>query len=87
MVKFRYGKGGFQVGRRLVSKEVRDINDIKDQLIDILKQKNDAQEKLLAAQDELISELTQEINALKETLRLVRENQQPEKEPGKEAEN
>ena len=51
------------MGRRLVPKEVRDINDIRDQLIDILKQKNDAQEKLLAAQDELISELTREINA------------------------
>ena len=60
-------------------KEARDINDIRDQLIDILKQKNDAQEKLLAAQDELISELMWEINALKETLRLVRENQQLEK--------
>ena len=75
------------MGRRLVPKEVRDINDIRDQLIDILKQKNDAQEKLLAAQDELISELTREIYALKETLRLVRENQQLEKELGKETEN
>ena len=75
------------MGRRLVPKEARDINDIRDQLIDILKHKNDAQEKLLAAQDELISELTQEINALKETLRLVRENQQLEKELGKETQN
>lgn len=68
------------MGRKLVPKEVRDINDIRDQLIDTLKKKNDYQEQLLAAQDELISELTQEINALKETLRLVRENQQLEKE-------
>lgn len=68
------------MGRKLVPKEVRDINDIRDQLIDTLKKKNDYQEQLLAAQDELISELTQEINALKETLRLVRENKQLEKE-------
>lgn len=68
------------MGRRLVPKEARDVNDIRDRLIDTLKKKNDYQEKLLAAQDELISELTQEINALKETLRLVRENQQLEKE-------
>lgn len=68
------------MGRKLMPKEVRDINDIRDQLIDTLKKKNDYQEQLLAAQDELISELTQEINALKETLRLVRENKQLEKE-------
>lgn len=68
------------MGRKLVPKEVRDINDIRDRLIDTLNKKNDYQEQLLAAQDELISELTQEITALKETLRLVRENQQLEKE-------
>ena len=68
------------MGRKLVPKEVRDFNDIRDKLIDALKKKNDYQEKLLVAQDELISELTQEINALKETLRLVKENHQLEKE-------
>ncbi len=68
------------MGRKLVPKEVRDINDIRDRLIDTLKKKNDYQEQLLVAQNELISELTQEINALKETLRLVRENQRLEKE-------
>ena len=68
------------MGRKLVPKEVRDFNDIRDQLIDALQKKNDYQEKLLAAQEEFISELTQEIKILKETLRLVRENQQLEKE-------
>ena len=68
------------MGRKLVPKEIRDFNDIRDQLIDALQKKNDYQEKILAAQEELISELTQEIETLKETLRLVRENQQLEKE-------
>lgn len=68
------------MGRKLVPKEIRDFNDIRDQLIDALHKKNDYQEKLLAAQEELISELTQEIETLKETLRLVRENHQLEKE-------
>ena len=68
------------MGRKLVPKEIRDFNDIRDQLIDALQKKNNYQENLLAAQEELISELTQEIETLKETLRLVRENQQLEKE-------
>lgn len=68
------------MGRKLVPKEVRDFNDIRDQLIDALKKKNDYQEKLLAAQEDLISDLMEEVKNLKETLRLVKENHQLEKE-------
>lgn len=68
------------MGRKLVPKEVRDFNDIRDQLIDALKKKNDYQEKLLVAQEDLISDLMEEVKNLKETLRLVKENHQLEKE-------
>lgn len=61
------------MGRKIIPKEVRDFNDLRDQLIDALQKKN-------AAQDELIAQLTEEIQTLKETLRVVRENQQLEKE-------
>ena len=80
MVKFLYGKEVILVGRKLVPKETRDINDIRDRLIEALQQKNDVQEEMLASQNEIISELTEEIKVLKETLKLVRENQQLEKE-------
>lgn len=61
------------MGRKIIPKEVRDFNDLRDQLIDALQKKN-------TAQDELIAQLTEEIQTLKETLRVVRENQQLEKE-------
>ncbi len=59
--------------RKLIPKEVRDFNDLRDQLIDALQKKN-------TVQDELIAQLTEEIQTFKETLRVVRENQQLEKE-------
>lgn len=68
------------MGRKLIPKEVRDFNDLRDQLIDALQKKNDVHEEMIAAQDELIAQLTEEIQTLKETLRVVRENQQLEKE-------
>ena len=77
MLKFQYRK---EVGRKLIPKEVRDFNDLRDQLIDALQKKNTVQEEMIAAQDELIAQLTEEIQTFKETLRVVRENQQLEKE-------
>lgn len=68
------------MGRKLIPKEVRDFNDLRDQLIDSLQKKNTVQEEMIAAQDELIAQLTEEIQTFKETLRVVRENQQLEKE-------
>lgn len=69
------------MGRKLIPKEVRDFNDLRDhQLIDALQKKNTVQEEMIAAQDELIAQLTEEIQTFKETLRVVRENQQLEKE-------
>ena len=68
------------MGRKLIPKEVRDFNDLRDQLIDALQNKNTVQEEMIAAQDELIAQLTEEIQTFKETLRVVRENQQLEKE-------
>ena len=50
------------MGRKLIPKEVRDFNDLRDQLIDALQKKNTVQEEMIAA------------------LRVVRENQQLEKE-------
>lgn len=47
------------MGRKIIPKEVRDFNDLRDQLIDALQKKN-------AAQDELIAQLTEEIQTLKE---------------------
>lgn len=61
------------MGRKLIPKEVRDFNDLRDQLIDALQKKNTVQE-------EMIAQLTEEIQTFKETLRVVRENQQLEKE-------
>ena len=80
MLKFQYRKEVVQVGRKLIPKEVRDLNDLRDQLIDALQKKNTVQEEMIAAQDELIAQLTEEIQTFKETLRVVRENQQLEKE-------
>ena len=68
------------MGRKLIPKEVRDFNDLRDQLIDALQKTNTVQEEMIAAQDELIAQLTEEIQTFKETLRVVRENQQLEKE-------
>ena len=68
------------MGRKLIPKEVRDFNDLRDQLIDALQKKKTVQEEMIAAQDELIAQLTEEIQTFKETLRVVRENQQLEKE-------
>ena len=68
------------MGRKLIPKEVRDFNDLRDQLIKKIKKKNTVQEEMIAAQDELIAQLTEEIQTFKETLRVVRENQQLEKE-------
>lgn len=68
------------MGRKLIPKEVRDFNDLRDQLIDALQKTNTVHEEMIAAQDELIAQLTEEIQTLKETLRVVRENQQLEKE-------
>lgn len=68
------------MGRKIISKEIRDFNYLKDQLIDALQQKNDAQEKLLAIQDERISELTKQVEVLKEKILLLEEKQQLEKE-------
>lgn len=68
------------MGRKLIPKEFRDFNDLRDQLIDALQKKNTVQEEMIAAQDELIAQLTEEIQTFKETLRVVRENQQLEKE-------
>ena len=55
--------------RKLIPKEVRDFNDLRDQLIDALQKKNTVQEEMIAAQDELIAQLTEEIQTFKETLR------------------
>ena len=60
------------MGRKLIPKEVRDFNDLRDQLIDALQKKNTVQEEMIAAQDELIAQLTEEIQTFKETLRVVR---------------
>ena len=68
------------MGRKLIPKEVRDFNDLSDQLIDALQKKNTVQEELIAVQDELIAQLTEEIQTFKDTLRVVRENQPLEKE-------
>ena len=68
------------MGRKLIPKEVRDFNDLRDQLIDAFQKKNTVQEEMIATQDELIAQLTEEIQTFKETLRVVRENQQLEKE-------
>lgn len=54
------------MGRKIIPKEIRDVNYLKDQLIDALQQKNDAQEGLLAIQGERISELTKQVEVLKE---------------------
>lgn len=67
------------MGRKIIPKEVRDFNDLRDQLIDALQKKNAVNEEMIAAQDELIAQLTEEIQTLKETLRVVRENQQLER--------
>lgn len=56
------------MGRKLIPKEVRDFNDLRDQLIDALQKKNTVQEEMIAAQDELIAQLTEEIQTFKETL-------------------
>ena len=68
------------MGRKLIPTEVRDFNDLRDQLIDALQKNNTVQEEMIDAQDELIAQLTEEIQTFKETLRVVRENQQLEKE-------
>ena len=53
------------MGRKLIPKEVRDFNDLRDQLIDALQKKNTVQEEMIAAQDELIAQLTEEIHTFK----------------------
>ena len=52
------------MGRKLIPKEVRDFKDLRDQLIDALQKKNAVQEEMIAAQDELIAQLTEEIQTL-----------------------
>ncbi len=68
------------MGRKIIPKEIRDYNYLKDQLIDTLQQKNDAQEALLALQEERISDLTKQVEVLKEKILLMEEKQQLEKE-------
>ena len=53
------------MGRKLIPKEVRDFNDLRDQLIDALQKKNTVQEEMIAAQDELIAQLTEEIQSVR----------------------
>lgn len=68
------------MGKKLIPKEIRDYNDLRDQLIDALQKQNAVHEELIAAQKEIITQLTEEVQTLKETLRVVRENHQLEKE-------
>lgn len=68
------------MGKKPIPKEIRDYNDLRDQLIDALQKQNAVHEELIAAQKEIITQLTEEVQTLKETLRVVRENHQLEKE-------
>lgn len=61
------------LGKRIVPKEIRDFNDTRNQLIDALNQKNELQENMIAAQEHLISELTEEVVALREQLKQMKE--------------
>lgn len=61
------------MGKRIVPKEIRDFNDTRNQLIDALNQKNELQENMIAAQEHLISELTEEVVALREQLKQMKE--------------
>ena len=61
------------MGKRIIPKEIRDFNATQNQLIDALDQKNELQEKMIAAQEELISELTKEVASLREQVKLMKE--------------
>jgi len=68
------------LGKRIIPKEIRNYNALRDQLIDALQQDNDAQEKMIESQSKIISELLDQIKVLEETILLMEEKQQPEKE-------